>query len=124
MIQYKLELNNKTRIYKIDEGFEFLGFKYVRKNNKLVVKVKNQTKKRFKRKMKSIYKLHVNNKFNLKDIKQVKASYLGHLKYGDTNNLVSVTLKRYEKEKYYDLGNKIVIEDNGELKIVAFSQKK
>ena len=124
MIQYKLELNNKTRIYKIDEGFEFLGFKYVRKNNKLVVKVKNQTKKRFKRKMKSIYKLHVNNKFNLKDLNQVKASYFGHLKYGDTNNLISVTLKRYEKEKYYDLGNKVVIDNNGELKIVAFSQKK
>lgn len=124
MIQYKLKLNNKTRIYKIDEGFEFLGFKYVRKNNKLVVKVKNQTKKRFKRKMKSIYKLHVNNKFNLKDLNQVKASYFGHLKYGDTNNLISVTLKRYEKEKYYDLGNKIVIDNNGELKIVAFSQKK
>ena len=41
--KYKLELNHKTKIYHIDEGFEFLGFKYIRKNNRLVVKVKNQT---------------------------------------------------------------------------------
>lgn len=44
--------------------------------------------------MKNIYKLHVNDKCDITDVKQVKASYLGHLKYGDTNNLVFVTLKR------------------------------
>lgn len=124
MNKYKLELNDKTKIYSIDQGFEFLGFKYIRKNKKLIVKVKNQTKKRFKRKMKSIYKLHVNDKCDIKDVKQVKASYLGHLKYGDTNNLVFVTLKRYEKDKYYDLGDKIIINDKGEIEIVALNQKK
>lgn len=29
--KYKLELNNKTKIYNIKEGFEFLGFKYIKK---------------------------------------------------------------------------------------------
>ena len=104
MNKYKLKLNDKTRIYSIDDGFEFLGFKYIRKNKKLIVKVKNQTKRRFKRKIRTIYKLYINNKFSLKDLKQVKSSYLGHLKYGDTNNLVKVCLKQYVKEKYYDLG--------------------
>ena len=28
-------------------------------------------------------------------------SYLGHLKYGSTNNLVKVTLDRYSNDKYY-----------------------
>ena len=64
---YKLELNNKTRIYHIDEGFEFLGFKY-----------------------------------------------------GNTSNLISKTLNRYEKDFYdgyeelLELNSKIVrIEDDG-----------
>ena len=111
MTKYKLELNSKTRIYHIDDGFEFLGFKYIRKNGKLIVKLKNQTKKRFKRKIKNIYKLYINNKYNLKDLKQVKMSYLGHLKYGNTNNLVKVTLDRYEKDRYYDLGYKVIINE-------------
>ena len=34
--KYKLKLNNKTRIYSIDEGFEFLVFKYIRKDKKLL----------------------------------------------------------------------------------------
>ena len=94
MDKYKLRLNNKTKIYSVDEGFEFLGFRYIKKNNKLVVKVKNQTKKRFKRKIKVIYKLYLNDKLKLKDLEQVKSSYLGHLSYGNTNNLVKVTLKK------------------------------
>lgn len=111
MTKYKLELNSKTRIYHIDDGFEFLGFKYIRKNGKLIVKLKNQTKKRFKRKIRTIYKLYINNKFSLKDLKQVKSSYNGHLKHGDTNNLVKVTLDRYEKDRYYDLGYKVIINE-------------
>ena len=110
--KYKLRLNNKTKIYSVDEGFEFLGFRYIKKNNKLVVKVKNQTKKRFKRKIKVIYKLYLNDKLKLKDLEQVKSSYLGHLSYGNTNNLVKVTLKKYAKDKYYDLGNEVKIVNN------------
>ena len=112
MDKYKLRLNNKTKIYSVDEGFEFLGFRYIKKNNKLVVKVKNQTKKRFKRKIKVIYKLYLNDKLKLKDLEQVKSSYLGHLSYGNTNNLVKVTLKKYAKDKYYDLGNEVKIVNN------------
>ena len=115
MNKYKLKLNEKTRIYSINEGFEFLGFKYLKKNNKLIVKVKNQTKKRFKRKMKKIYKSFINDKCNIKELKQVKASYLGHLKYGDTNNLVKVCLKKYAKEKYRDLGKIVRIGNDGEI---------
>ena len=117
---YKLKLNNKTRIYHIDEGFEFLGFKYVKKNNKLIVKVKNQTKKKFKRKMKNMYKLYTSGKIEIDKLIQVKMSYLGHLKYGNACNLISKTLNRYEKDFYdgyeelLELNSKIVrIEDDG-----------
>ena len=107
--KYKLELNNKTRIYKIDEGFEFLGFRFIRKNNKLIVKVKNQTKKRYKRKIKISYELYLDNKIKLEKIKMIEGSYLGHLRYGDTKNLVCSTIKRFRKDKYFYLGNKVII---------------
>ena len=103
--RYKLELNNKTIIHSIDEGFEFLGFKYIRKNNKLIVKVKNQTKKRFKRKMKNMYNLHKKFRIETDKVRRVKMSYLGHLKYGNTNNLIKKTLERYESSIYDDYNN-------------------
>ena len=31
--KYKLSLNKKTRIYKMSEGIEFLGFRFIIKNN-------------------------------------------------------------------------------------------
>ena len=116
--KYKLELNSKTMIYKLDNGFEFLGFKYIKKNKKLIIKVKNQTKKKFKRKLKKLYKLYSNDKISYKDIIQIKASYLGHLKYGNTKNLINRTLKKYEKDKYYDYGKEVKILKNGEIVII------
>lgn len=86
--KYHLELNNKTKIYSDTEGFEFLGFKFIIKNKKLVMKVRNQTKRKFKRKMKNMEKLLKDKKITLKEFQQVKNSYLGHLKYGDTNKLI------------------------------------
>lgn len=114
--KYKLKLNNKTRIYKIDEGFDFLGFKYIRKNNRLIVKVKNQTKRKFKRKMKVLYKLYQEKKIDLKDVNQVKSSYLGHLKYGNTNNLINSTLIKFAKDRYENLGNWVMIDGLGNVK--------
>lgn len=86
--RYKLKLNKKTKIYSCKEGFEFLGFRYIIKNNKVIMKVKNSTKKRFKRKIKVYNKLLKKDKLSEFDYNQVLASYKGHLSYGNTNNLV------------------------------------
>ena len=97
LTKYKLFLNKKTKIYSSKEGFEFLGFKYIIKNNKVIMKVKNQTKKRFKRKMKKLYYLVNNDIIEYDKLLQVKSSYLGHLGYGNTKKLVNNTLNTYEK---------------------------
>lgn len=108
--RYGLKLNNKTRIYSSDEGFEFLGYKYIMKNNRLIVKIKGQTKRRFKRKMKTLYKLEEQGKITKKDVMHVEASYKGHLHYGNTKKLIENTIK---KEKIDNLEfNKVYIEDN------------
>ena len=93
--KYKLKLNNKTKIINIKEGFEFLGFRYFLKNNKLIMKVKSQTKRRFKRKLKTVYRLYKENKISIKDVIQVENSYRGHLRFGNTNNLIRCNFKKY-----------------------------
>ena len=109
--KYKLELNmKKTRIYSIDNGFEFIGFRFIRKNNKLLIKVKNQTKRKFKRKLKVLNKLYINGIINYDTFNQVKVSYLGHLKYGNCNKLIRNSLNKSDS-KYSDLGRYVRIED-------------
>lgn len=108
---YKLELNlKKTRIYSIDNGFEFIGFRFIKKNNKLLIKVKNQTKRKFKRKLKTLNKLYLNDNISYDYFNQVKYSYLGHLKYGNCNKLIRNNLIKL-KYKYDDLGKPIKVED-------------
>lgn len=108
--KYKLKLNNKTKIYSSKEGFEFLGYRYIIKNKRLILKIKSQTKRRFKRKMKTLYKLEEQGKITKKDIMHVEASYRGHLHYGNTKKLIKNTIK---KEKLDNLEfKKVYIEDN------------
>lgn len=106
--KYKLELNKKTRIYSYKEPFEFLGFSYYVKNNKVIMKVKNQTKRRFKRKMKNLNLLVNNEIVDYSQLLQVKSSYLGHLSYGNTKKLVKNTLDKYVLNDE-NIGTKVII---------------
>lgn len=108
--RYELSLNDKTRIYSSNEGFEFLGFKYFIKNDKVIMKVKNQTKRKFKRKMKTLNYLVNTNKIDYKDLLHVKSSYLGHLAYGDSSKLIYNTMKQNENI-YESMGNSVRVED-------------
>lgn len=95
--KYKLKLNSKTKIYNSHEGFEFLGFRYFIKNNKLIMKVTNRTKRKFKRKIKNMTKLMKENKITKKEFNQVKNSYLGHLNYGKTKKLIKLNIEKEEQ---------------------------
>lgn len=94
--KYKIQLNkNKSKIYSNKEEIEFLGFRFITKNNRIIVKVRNGTKKRFKRKMKKIDFLYTNNLIDYAKVQNIKASYLGHLKHGDCKQLVNRHLGIY-----------------------------
>lgn len=80
--KYKLKLNRKTRIYSSLDEIEFLGFRFIL-SDKIVMKVTNKTKKRFKHRIKYIKN---NSKKNIID------SYIGHLSYGNCNNLIYKTI--------------------------------
>ena len=89
LYNYKLSINEKkTRVDSIRNGIDFLGFKFYIKNNKIVLKVRNDTKKRFRRKMKKVNQLYLDNLIDYTEYKMVFDSYTGHLSYGNCNNLI------------------------------------
>ena len=87
--EYKLELNNKTKIYTKKEGVTFLGFHFKIKNNKVIITLKNETKRKFKKRMKLLNKLYNNNIITDEELKETLASYKGHLSKGKCNKLYS-----------------------------------
>ncbi len=92
--EYKLILNEKTQIINIKNGLDFLGFRFYIKNNKIIMKVRNHTKKRFKKKIKKMNDLVNNKQKEEKELMQMIASYRGHLSYGNTKKLTENTLRK------------------------------
>ncbi len=80
--EFNLELNTKTNIYDLNHGFNFLGYYYILKGKRLILKINSQTKRRIKRKMRKLKKINAPN-YN-----QIKASYMGYLKVANTKNLI------------------------------------
>ena len=58
---YKLEFNNKTKIYKSLEGFSFLGISYYVFNNRIVKRISKRNKKKILKRINNInYKFYKN----------------------------------------------------------------
>ena len=85
VLKYGLHLNDKTKIINVSKnGVDFIGFRFYI-SDKIILKIRNNTKKKFKRKVKLIKKGKIENS------KNVIASYKGHFKWGNCYNL----LKKY-----------------------------
>lgn len=52
----KLETNKKSNIYKLSDGISFLGYKFIMKNNKLIIRYNNGTIRRITKKLKYLRK--------------------------------------------------------------------
>ncbi len=91
LVNLKLELNdNKTRVDSIKNALDFLCFKFYIQNNKILVKVRNNTKKKFKKKMKKLNYLVENNLITKKERDVVFNSFYSHRSCGNCGNLVSI----------------------------------
>lgn len=86
--KYNLELNlNKTKINSIKNGIDFLGYRFYLKNNKVILKLRTRTKKKFKKKVNTLGLLYKYNLINKRIFSCGIASYKGILKWGSCNNL-------------------------------------
>ena len=69
----ELSLNNKTQIFSIKNGLNFLGYRYILKGKRLIKLMNKKTKNRIIRRLRYIESHNTN-----KDINSVKASYKGY----------------------------------------------
>ena len=84
----KLGLNEKkTRIDNIKNRIDFLGYRFIIKNNKVIMKLRNRVKKNFKKKVKFLNELILNNYISKKEFKNLLSSYKGLLINGNCNYL-------------------------------------
>ena len=94
IIKYKLEnefnlkINHKkTKIDSIKDGIDFLGYNFYIKDGKVILKHRNRTKRKFKKKIKDLTELRNYKYISSKEFNELSASYNGVLKWGDCGSL-------------------------------------
>ena len=81
----KLEFNQKTQIFPISQGVDYLGWHfYLTDTGKVIRRLRTSNKRRFKRRLKKFQKQYGRGEITADKIKQSLASYNGHLKHGHT----------------------------------------
>lgn len=92
----RMEFNEKTQIAPLKNGVEYLGWHfYLTKSGKVIKKVKTQTKKRYKRKLKYFKVAFAEYKINLDKISETMNSYRAHLAFGHTYKLQKAILSSF-----------------------------
>lgn len=86
--ELQLSFNEKTAIFPIKNGVDYLGWHfYMTDTGKIIRKVKQSTKYKYKRKLRYFQTAYSRNEIGLEDIRQVLSSYHSHLSFGHTYKL-------------------------------------
>jgi len=86
--ELKLELNEKTQIFPIKNGVNYLGWHfYLTETGKVIRKLKTAGKKRIKGKLKLLQYKYSKRIFDFDDVKRSLVSINGHLLHGHTYRL-------------------------------------
>ena len=94
--EMKLEFNEKTQIFPISNGVDYLGWHiYLTESGKVIRKVRSNTKKKFQRRLKTMEKKYAAGKKQLEDVKQVLTSFHAHLAYGNTWRLQEKAFRKF-----------------------------
>lgn len=84
----KLELNEKTQIFPLRHGVDYLGWHfYLTDTGKVIKKLRTQNKKRLKRRMKGLQKGYAEGRLAWEDVKRSIVATNGHLIHGHTYRL-------------------------------------
>ena len=96
--ELKLELNEKTHIFPIRNGVDYLGWHfYLTDSGKVIKRLRTQNKWKLKRRLKGLQKGYSEGRLTIEDIKRSTASTNGHLMHGHTWKLKQ---KLYRKTVY------------------------
>ena len=93
---------NKTQIFPLEQGVNTVGFK-IHKTHRLL---RNESKKKMKRKAKKLRRLLVDRRIEPEKVEQMFNSWLGHAKHGCSHNFLRKLVDKYD---YLFLTNKGII---------------
>ena len=84
----KLQFNQKTQIFPLKNGVEYLGFRFsLNSSGKVIRRLKTSSKIRYKRKLKAFMRLYREGHMELSEIRQHLSGFHGHMKHGSTFHL-------------------------------------
>ena len=84
-----LSLNQKTNIFPLRNGIDFLGFHlYLTETGKVVRKVRRKSKNNVRRKLKKMKKLVDGGKITMKEVHDSYMSWRGHAGHGNSHHLI------------------------------------
>lgn len=91
-----LLFNSKTEIFPIKNGVDYLGWHfYLTDSGKVIRRVRNNTKRKYKRKLRSFQNALDKGSADIEKIKKVMASYSAHLSHGHTYKLQKKIVKEF-----------------------------
>lgn len=94
----KLKLNHKSHVFPLRNGVDFLGFHiYLTESGKVIKKVRRDSKKRVKRKLKKFKEFYVSGERTKEQIEQSYKSWVAHASHGNCYHLIRNMNNRYEK---------------------------
>ncbi len=94
--ELELDFNEKTKVFPIKNGVNFLGWHiYMTESGEIIRKISQQTKYKYKRKLKYFERAYAENSIELPEIIQVLTSYKAHLSYGHTFKLQRKVLNEF-----------------------------
>lgn len=89
--ELKIDFNNKTEVFPLKNGVDYLEWHiYLTESGKVIRKVKQQTKHKYKRKLKYFQYAYADGNIELNKINQVLSSYRAHLAFGHTYKLQKI----------------------------------
>lgn len=94
----RLELNSKTQILPAKNGVNFCGYKIKATH----MKVRNDCKRKFKRKLRRFRVKLKNGEMTGKQFSQVLNSTLGHIRHADSYQLVNKILRQFDDFIYVE----------------------
>lgn len=96
--ELKLKLNNKTQIFPLKNGVDFLGFHtYLTETGKVIRKVRRNSKKEMNNKLKKFKKLYIMGKISKEQIDKSYKSWIGHASHSNSYHLIKNMNKKYKE---------------------------
>lgn len=104
-----LKLNeDKTKTFPVDQGVNAIGYKIYTTHMLL----RNESKKKIKRKIKAMPELILKGKLTVKKAEQMINSWKGHAEHGDSYNFIQSLLDRFDFLYMIKKGDKTIIKIN------------